>query len=296
MKLAKRITNGLIGLFSIFMAAHCFNQGYVLGVIACYLLFFITSSSTGMAFHEAAHGVLYKPRWFNDLAGHVMGASIFVPLEAFRLVHVSHHAHTSLSNDFELWPYSDPKRSRPLRVAFAAFELTLGMISLPIVMAYGAFMLRRNATSKRRRKIVLGYGLTVMIWAIVLSFVHAFEVWTGFLVGFLIPAILVANVQTVRKFIEHVGLLEENVGHRSRTVYPRSSFMRKLYGWSLLNVNLHATHHARASLPGGRLPDETERLVEKGLPHVFGGYLEALRDTAPHFLNPRVGPQWEQSS
>ena len=82
-------------------------------------------------------------------------------------------------------------------------------------MFYGPFVFLRAfllspspVRSKRvRQRIWAELALTVVVWTLILWAVATFGLWKYFFWMYLAPAVLAANLQNWRKYIEHVGLM-----------------------------------------------------------------------------------------
>src|SRR4029453_293635 len=120
-----------------------------------------------------------------------------------------------------------------------------------------------------------------------------FGVWKYFLWMYLAPAIIAANLQSWRKYIEHVGLTGETVNSSTRSIVPRSWFGR-VFAHTLLHEPYHGVHHQNAGLPHRVLPQFTSVLTPKTPGDVapFMSYRQALPDLIRSLANPRVGAQW----
>src|SRR5436853_6058376 len=95
----------------------------------------------------------------------------------------------------------------------AAFlELNFGLFYSPFVFLR-AFLCSRSAVrSKRvRRRIWAELILQVVVWSLILWTIGTFGLWKYFLWMHLAPALLAANLQSWRKYIEHVGMTGDTV-------------------------------------------------------------------------------------
>jgi fatty acid desaturase len=112
-------------------------------------------------------------------------------------------------------------------------------------------------------------------------------------VGYLVPASLAATVQTLRKFIEHMGLLGNGVLASTRTIVDRRR-LGQAVSRSLLHIDHHGTHHRYAKIPYYNLPATTPLVYTPATPGgvVFASYFEAMLDMLPALANPRIGRQW----
>jgi fatty acid desaturase len=245
-----------------------------------------------IAFHEAAHATLNSRRWINELQGICMGTIIFVPLSVYRYVHAQHHAYLGSPRDLELWPFADPGASRGLRLACAAAELTLGFFYTPVVFAHGVLASAQLPPGQARR-IVVEYGICLVFWTALLTWVSVAGFWPELAVGYFVPAALAGNLQSLRKFTEHMGLFGDGILTITRTVVDRR-WLGRMMSDSMLHIDYHGTHHRYARLPYYHLPEATPYVYRPGtsaLP-LFPSYLAAMRDMLSGLADPRVGRQW----
>jgi fatty acid desaturase len=146
------------------------------------------------------------------------------------------------------------------------------------------------------RRLVMEYIICLALWVAVFAAAIGFGVTTEFFVCYLVPAMLAGNLQSWRKFTEHVGLLGHDVPSTTRTVIDSSLFGRVLSA-SMLHIDLHGPHHLHAKIPHFRLPEATPIAYEQELcdpisANVFPSYVAAMRAMIRTLLDPRVGAQW----
>ncbi len=247
-----------------------------------------------IGFHEASHGLLRKNRTLNEIDGLFIGIFSFMSFSLYRASHQTHHAHFATERDEELWPFTRTEISRPARILAACLELTLGIFFTPFLF-YRTFF-RRNSpirNRKLRRRISLEIAGVALGWIAILSAVAWFGVWTYFLCIFAIPAVIAGNLQSWRKYIEHVGLTGDTVNSSTRNVVPRDRIGRWL-AFTLLHEPYHGVHHQQSGLPHAVLPrhvDDLEPRTEYELPP-FPSYWSALQHLLRNLKDPRVGAQW----
>jgi len=247
-----------------------------------------------IGFHEASHGLLRKSRRLNEFDGVLIGVFSFVPFSLYRAVHQMHHIHLARERDTELWPFVLPQISRGARCSAALLELSLGLF-------YSTFLFLRNfvgrnpivRSRKVRRRIWEELGLTAVFWTLLVAAVAFFGLWKYFLWMYLAPAIIAANLQSWRKYIEHVGLTGNTVNSSTRSIVPKSWFGR-VFAHTLLHEPYHGVHHQNAGLPHRVLPKFVSVLTPKTPGDVapFMSYRQALPDLVRSLANPRVGAQW----
>jgi fatty acid desaturase len=244
------------------------------------------------AFHEAAHGHLRARKWDNELRGRLIGLFALVPLSAYRVVHMSHHAHLAEAQDAELWPYGDPTVPRWKRILVAWGEILIGVIVTPLLFIRGVIT-AQGISDQLRRQVWQDYALMLGIWVLILSAITAGEWWPEFVMVFVIPACLAGTIQTLRKFTEHMGLAGNTPESASRTIVDNSPIGHFLSA-TMLNVTFHTVHHRDASIPYYDLPRVTAEAMAQdpdGNP-VYTSYWQAFVEMLPALANPKVGGQW----
>ncbi|MCA9239786.1 MAG: fatty acid desaturase, partial [Planctomycetales bacterium] len=141
-------------------------------------------------------------------------------------------------------------------------------------------------------RLVLEWLVLVAGWSALLLLVHRTNRWDWLWVGHLAPAWIAGTVQTLRKFIEHLGRFGDNIYEMTRTV-AYTSLLGRLASLSQLHVEHHGTHHRWPRVPIRNLPRAT-RIIQQEDPRcsVFPNHWAAFVDMLPHLIDPRVGPQW----
>ena len=117
------------------------HPAVLIGIMAvlAYVLFCWTSY-----FHEAAHQTLLgRSKGWSIAWGRIVGTVVGVPYTAYRETHIRHHAYLNAPADWELWPYSDPKRSRTFRRVFVWIDLIFGQVTHALI--YGRIYFHRNS-------------------------------------------------------------------------------------------------------------------------------------------------------
>lgn len=243
--------------------------------------------------HESAHGTLVRARWLNEALGITIGTLALTPLSVYRYVHHQHHAYLGGIRDPEFWPYNDVRCSRALRLAYAWSELTIGWILTPSLYSLRTARSWPRIAPHQRRRLAMEWCLLAAAWGGVLGVVHTQGWWAEFIVAHLAPAWIAGTLQTVRKFVEHIGMFGQGIMGVTRTVADRRRWVAAAASRSQLHVEHHGTHHRWARIPFYKLPEATEIVYEgTGTGRLFATYGAAVRDMLPHLLNPRVGPQW----
>jgi fatty acid desaturase len=251
-----------------------------------------------IGFHEASHGLLRKSRRLNEFDGIIIGIFSLLPFNLYRVVHQMHHMHLATEEDTELWPLVLTKAPRWARCLAAFLELTVGFFYSPFIFLrvfVGRDSLVRSP--KVRRRIWRELILTAVIWSATLAAVAFLGFWKYFFWLYLIPALIAANLQNWRKYIEHVGLTGNTVNSSTRSIVPRSWFGR-VFAYTLLHEPYHGVHHQNAGLPHTVLPQFTSVLTPKTPDEraPFISYRQALPDLIRSLGNPRAGAQWRDAS
>ncbi|MBU3665318.1 MAG: fatty acid desaturase [Chthoniobacterales bacterium] len=250
-----------------------------------------------LAFHEAAHGILRKNRVWNEFDGLLVAACSLSSLTLYRVLHQQHHVNVATVKDVELWPFVDPKQPLWWRRLAAFLELNFGFFYTPWLFWRFFFVPNSPITNRRaRRRIWLEFWLMVVFWTAVLWFVARFDAWIWFLVLYFIPAFIAGNMQSWRKYIEHVGLCG-NTGRSATRSILNLDWKGKFVSVSLLHQPLHGVHHVKGSLPYHELPNNTHLIVptDEGDTVPFPNYRAAFADLFKCLADPRVGSQWNVS-
>jgi fatty acid desaturase len=248
-----------------------------------------------IGFHEASHGMLRKNRLFNEFEGVLIGVFSFMSFTLFRVVHQTHHAHLASERDQEMWPVVQTRVPRWVRCGFAFLELNAGLLVSPLIFLRAFLSPRTPVRSKRvRRRIWAELGLSAVVWTGILSAVAYWDAWKYFLWLYLAPAYLAANLQSWRKYIEHVGLMGSTVNSATRSIVARS-WLGRFFAFTLLHEPFHGVHHLRAGVPHAELPMRVADLTPNSPGELapFLSYRHAMRDLLRSLANPRAGTQWK---
>lgn len=244
--------------------------------------------------HEAAHGLLRKNRRFNEFDGIFIGTLSLMSFSLYRVVHQTHHAHLTTERDYEFWPLCQTALPRWIRRIAAFFELNFGLFFTPFVFLHAFLCSNSPIRSQRvRRRIWAELALTGVAWTLIIWAVAVFGLWKYFVWIYLAPAFLAANLQSWRKYIEHVGLTGDTVNSATRSIVARS-WLGRLVAFTLLHEPLHGIHHQSAGVPHSVLPQHLEKLQPKNPDDrtPYPSYRYALIDLMRSLADPRVGPQW----
>jgi fatty acid desaturase len=270
------------------------HQGLIWLAVPLVLVVSHLMHGTLIGLHEAAHGLLRKNRTFNAFDGIVIATLSLMSFSLYRVVHQTHHAYLATERDYEFWPLSQPATPRWRRCLAAFCELNFGLFYSPFLFLRAFLSSPSPVRSKRvRQRIWAELALTVVIWTLVLWAVATFGLWKYFIWMYLAPAFLAANLQSWRKYIEHVGMTGDTVNGSTRSIVAKS-WLGRLVAFSLLHEPFHGVHHQRAGLPHSALPQHVEELQPKkpGERAPYPSYRYALVELMRCLADPRVGPQW----
>src|SRR5688572_27239252 len=247
-----------------------------------------------IGFHDTSHGLLRKSRLLNEIDGLIIGTFSLMSFSLYRAAHQLHHAYLASERDEELWPFVHPEMPRWKRVAAAVLELTMGLFFTPFLFV--RTFLRKGSpirNRKLRRRIWMEFALTAAVWSAILTTVAIFDGWKYFLWLHLLPAWLAANMQSLRKYVEHVGLTGSTVNGSTRSVVGEG-WGAAFVNFTLLHEPYHGVHHWRSGLKHPELPQHASALEPRGEEErpPFRTFGAALRDLFINLPDPKVGAQW----
>ena len=230
----------------------------------------------------------------NDALGVFIGMFSFMGFSLYRAAHHSHHSYLATERDEELWPFVKTDKPRWFRFVAAMCELFLGLLYTPLLFLRA--LVRPGSVIKnriRRRRIWMELGLIAGVWLVLLAAVAYLNAWTYLLVMYVIPASLAGSMQSLRKYIEHMGLNGSTVLSSTRSVV-NAGLLGRFLSFTLFEEPYHGVHHKYARLPYAVLPEFADDLEPAGPPEraPFPNYSRALLDMLPSLLDPKVGSQW----
>ncbi len=247
-----------------------------------------------IGFHEATHGLLRKSRILNEIDGIIIGTLSLMSFSLYRAAHQLHHAYLASERDEELWPFVHPEMPRWARVGTAVLELTMGLFFTPFLFI--RTFLRKDSpirNRKLRRRIWIEFAAAAVVWTAILTAIAIFDAWKYFLWLHVMPAWLAANMQSLRKYVEHVGLTGSTVNSSTRSIVAEG-WVATFLNFTLLHEPYHGVHHWRSGLPHPELPrhaDALEPSADEERPP-FRTFAAAMRDLFINLADPRVGAQW----
>jgi len=251
----------------------------------------------GGAFHEAVHQTLFRKISWNVWYGRVLGTLIFIPYTAFRETHRWHHAYLNTGDDYELWPYSDPKRSLAFRRMFVWLDLFGGVVTAPVI--YTRIYLVREPRLKPEARQAIFRELVAMgvFWLLFLAGLATWGTargfdWREFDPVWLLPLLLSPVANTVRKFVEHLGMTSRDPYLGTRTVLS-GNLLSRLACYFNFDIAVHGPHHryprAQHYELGPKLKTHLQTNPEAPIP-LFRSYLAASLDMLPNlWRSPATG-------
>ncbi len=287
----------VLALIEITLAMALYHQASLWLVIPIVLVISHLMHGSAVGLHEATHGLLRQNRRFNEFDGVLLGVFSFMSFSLYRAAHQTHHAYFATERDEELWPFVFPEVPRWARVLAALSELTMGLFFTPLLFLRAFLRTGSPIRSKKvRRRIWMELALMVVVWGVILTAVSLAGVWSYFLWMYAVPAFVAANLQTWRKYIEHVGLTGSTVNSATRNIVA-TGWWGRLVAFTLLHEPFHGVHHLHVGLPHAHLPtlaDELLPMMQDERPP-FKSYGHAMMDMIRCLRDPRVGAQWNSA-
>jgi fatty acid desaturase len=249
-----------------------------------------------IGFHEASHGMLRKNRGLNEIDGLFIGVFSLMSFTLYRAAHQTHHVHLSTERDEEFWPFVQPGTPRAFRLLAAFLELFLGLFWTRFIFLRTFLRAGSPVRSPRvRRRIWAELVLMTVVWGVLLAVV-AWQHWWTYLIGmYAVPAWIAGNLQSWRKYIEHVGLAGSTPTGSTRSIVA-DTFWGNLVSFTLLHEPFHGVHHQHAGVSHAYLSRHVESLApaQPGEHPPFPSYRHALADLLRGLADPKVGAQWGQ--
>lgn len=249
------------------------------------------------SFHEAVHQTMGRSRGANIWFGRVVGTLLVIPYSCYRETHIRHHAYLNTTDDFELWPYSSPRRSLAFRRAFVIFDLLGAVVANPVVYGRIYFSKRSPLSAAARRTIFREYMGIIAFWGTTAALLTAFTVtghldWSRFDPMWLLPMPIAAACNGFRKFTEHLGMASTDPILGTRTIIG-NNWITRICSYFNFELFVHGPHHRFPKSPHfeleGKLAEYRRKNPDAVVP-LFPSYFAAAMDTLPHlWRNPAVG-------
>lgn len=247
--------------------------------------------------HELIHHNLPLGPKATRVIGEIIGTAIGIPYLVYREVHMRHHAYLNTPLDIELWPYSHPQASLGFRRSFLWFDMLCGSLATPIIYGRICFSSDSPCPENLKRAMRRSYLMMFVVWAAIIGGMT----WLG-MTGrrqfrvegliFLLPFLLAANLNSIRKIMEHLGTASYDPLHGTRTVVG-SSWLTRILSFFDFDLSIHGPHHRFPKLSHHQLAERMEE-IQQASPDVrypvFQSFSAALRDTFRTVIaNPAVG-------
>jgi len=277
---------------------YCVYRGWFLAAIPMILLASHFMHGALIGFHEASHGMLRKNKFINEVDGVLAGTLSFMSFTLYRAAHQTHHMHLATARDEELWPFVDPQSPRWVRRLVAAIELNAGLFFTPFLFWRMFFRSDSVIRSRKvRQRIWVEFALIIGFWAATLAVIAHWNLWTYFLWVYFLPGFIAGNLQSWRKYIEHVGLSGHTARSATRSIIC-NTWSGRLMSLTLLHEPYHGVHHLRAGLPHFELPHHANSLqpVHPGEIPPFPNYRSAIAHLLRTLTDPKVGSHWPEPS
>jgi fatty acid desaturase len=264
------------------------NAAWLLIVPAWLALAYIMHAHL-LALHECSHAGLLPFRTLNYLTGVLVGWGALMSFTLYRSTHYTHHGWLSQERDEELWPFVIRDIPRWKRRLAAIGELSVGLLYTPALFLR-CYLRRGSPIRNRRTRIHIAFELTCLIlfWTAILWATAEFALWVHLLSCYIVPAWLAGNIQSARKYVEHMGLFGTTAETLTRSIVSDTWFGR-LVSFTLFDEPYHAAHHFHGEIPQRQVA-RTARVFEGAC--VYRTYSAALADVARQLADPKVGPQW----
>lgn len=269
---------GLIGLAMALFAAWPNPATFLVAVMV------IGGRQLGLAIlmHDAAHGLLFRTRRFNELAGQWLCAyPVITDLHLYRPYHLKHHRFTQQEDDPDL-------------VLSAPFPISRSSLRRKIQRD----LTGRTALTRRREQVMLTWGEAGLSWGqrwerlvkgglvgaalvnlTLLGLLTALGYWWLYPALWLLPlATWYQLVSRIRNIAEHAMVPDNDDALRNtRTTYagPLTRLLLAPF-W----VNYHLEHHLLLFVPCWRLRQAHRMMLAKGWGErmeLRGSYAEVLR-------------------
>lgn len=247
--------------------------------------------------HELVHDNLGSNPRLTKLVARILGTVVGIPYTVYREVHMRHHAYLNTPQDWEMWPYGDPKASLHFRRIFVWFDVVFSIIATPIIWGRICFSQHSPVTPQIRRTMKIEYLAVAGFWLGLIGigiWAHATG-WFQFRAEhtiFALPPVLATMVNGFRKIMDHVGTSSFDPIHGTRTVVGQSILTKAL---SFFNFDLavHGPHHRYPKLDHSLLKQQMTEIVEKSPEQeykVYSSFFAVCREALYTMIkNPGVG-------
>ncbi|WP_204038468.1 fatty acid desaturase family protein [Micromonospora qiuiae] len=241
--------------------------------------------------HEALHGLAFRSRRANEIAGICLGLPMLVSFADYQVSHLRHHRDLGTDRNREFFDYGDQygagNRGRASRFALLTVRFLMFnhyrqfVAKLWLTVTGRQFPGETPVSSRRIRRdhlVILG----------VLALTAALSVAVGeplVLTAWLLPLVLVAcPVHALIELPEHYGCQTDTqeVFLNTRTVRTN-----RIVVWFVNANNYHVEHHLKPRAPFSELPS-LHREVAPQSAHVSDGYRRILPDLLGAMWRPKT--------
>jgi len=214
----------------------------------------------GGSLHEAVHHTLFNREAINIWFGRALGLMIGIPYTVYKESHRRHHAYLNTADDYELWPYSDPKISLGFRRLFVWVDLFFGLFTAPFIYGRIYFLKDPRLSSKVRRVIFWEYMAQIPFSVLVVTLIYLMlrkpdGTFISFNPIWILPLLISPMINTARKFVEHLGLRSTNPLLGTRTILPGNP-LTKILSYFNFDIAVHGPHHRYPKAKNYELPDK----------------------------------------
>lgn len=255
------------------LGVHFWPNPFVLAL--CVLVIASRQHALFVIAHDAAHYLLFEPRWLNDLAGRACATVQGLSMCTYRVIHRLHHNHLYE----ELDPDTALHGGYPRGKAYLLKKLLKDLAGLTAWKTYAYFLggapaantaTRRalrplddtseklRADAKRDRNAVIGFQLVALVLA----------AWSGYLAQYLalwvLPLLTVVQAMLRLRAIAEHGAPSD---FSSPLTAARTNTGPAWLMWLLFphHVNYHIEHHLYASVPHYNLPRLHREMAQRGM-------------------------------
>ncbi|MEU2420822.1 fatty acid desaturase [Streptomyces sp. NPDC007851] len=229
--------------------------------------------------HETLHGLAYRGRRANRVAGVLLGLPMLICFTAYRVAHMRHHRDLGTPANREFFDYGDQYGDGERRMSTAlSWAVRFSMAAHYWQFATGVTHAVRgggfggeSVVNARRMRVEHLLILCVLVAAAALSlaFTTTAAIWV-----WLLPLLLVAA--PAHALIELPEHFRCDTLDRSPFANTRTIKSNRLLTWYTNGNNYHVEHHLMPNLAIERLPDlHTE--VRDRLRHYHTGYFAYFR-------------------
>jgi fatty acid desaturase len=267
-----------IFIFSMFFSLSSYFLVKCFGVVLSGLMF----AHAVELQHQTLHGLGYRNRRANEIAGIFLGLPMLVSYTAYRESHLLHHRYLGTPNNKEFFEYGD-RREKYFTLSAFGVARRLFMLDHYLVLLSGICRSLANIpdatqSSKTFRKIRREY-LLMLIFITTLTWISEISGHWVILLLWVLPLAIVANpVHSLIELPEHHKCAPSTTNPFLNTRSIRSNIFMT---WFTNGNNFHVEHHLAPGLPIERLGDLHKMIAPKIYffnKSYFEFYLNLLRD------------------